>query len=183
MKRMDKYFFITVQKEQSDSIQLIECIKKDGWVDNDVIIINCSPDYSSRVVQLTNHKLSYLNGNELFEVIDLPMPYPTMSQIWNPQSHKYELFDRYLIDWARQHINKNHKYLFVDSGTIRGKNFNKLKMVTRNILEPLQYRFASLYKEEKSIFNPDYYVEIYSNEKQGGLLFEWENTNNPNWDY
>lgn len=178
-----KYFLVDLNKEHVDSGLLIDKIKEDRWMDSSTIIVNCSPDYSSRLVQLVNHKLSFLNKNELCEVIPLEMPYPNMSQIFNPYSHDYEMFDRYMAEWVKQNINDSYKYLFIDSGTLRGKNFNKVKIFIRPKLEPNQFRFASLYVQSSSIFTPDYYVEKFDKETQGGLLFQWENMDNPNWDY
>ncbi len=176
------YFFVSYEKEQVDSKNLIAQIAKSGWIDRDVIIINCSPDYSSRLSQMMNHKLSYLNNNETFEVVDLPMPYPTMSQVWDTLERKYVRFDNYLYDWVRKYIQSDIRYLFVDSGTLRGQNFTKVKNAIKGKLEPDQYRFASLYLQSDSIFEPDFYTEKFD-KKNGGLLFEWENVNNPNWDY
>lgn len=180
---MNKYFRISVEKEYADTIKLIDQIKQDGWIDSTTVLINCSPDYSSRLTQLINHKLSFLNKNELYEQVPLEMPYPTMSQIYNSQTHSYEFFDKYLTEWVRHHIYKECKYLFIDSGTLRGKNFNKVRLSVKPYLEPLSVRFASLYVQSDSIFCPDYFVEEFDKETQGGLLFQWENVNNPNWDY
>lgn len=180
---MDKYFYISYEKELKDSILLIEKIKEEGWISPSTVLVNCSPDYSSRLVQLVNHKLSYLNGNEPFECIPLEMPYPTMSQIYNPCEGEYELFDKYLTEWTRKYITKGNNYLFINSGTLRGRNFTKVKLSIKTKLEYENYRFASLYLQSSSIFQPNYYVEEFDKEKQGGLLFEWENVNNPNWDY
>lgn len=176
---MNKYFFIPYEKEKLDTITLVNQIAKSDWIDKDVTIINCSPDYSSIVTQIVNHKLSYLNKNETFEIIDLPMPYPTMSQVWDNIDKEYYQFNKYLAEWVRRYIQKTAKYLFIDSGTLRGQNFTKVKNAIKGKLEPEQYRFASLYLHSDSIFEPDFYVEKFN----GGLLFEWENSNNPNWDY
>lgn len=179
----NKYFFVSYEKEVADSKKLVEQIAKSNWVSSNTIIVNCSPDYSSRVTQMVNHKLSYLNKNELYECIDLEMPYPIMSQIWNKTDKNFQLFDNYLLDWVRTHISSQFDYLFIDAGTIRGKNFTKVRNAIKNKLELPTFRFASLYVEEESIFHPDYFVEKYDRYSQGGLLFEWENVDNPNWDY
>jgi len=179
----DKYFYISYEKEIIDSKSLITDIATSGWVSSEMTIINCSPDYSSRLTQLINHKLSYLNKHETYEVIDLHMPYPIMSQIWDSYEKEFIQFEKYLLDWVRRFITPKGKYLFVDSGTLRGKNFNKVKQAIKSKLEPDNYRFASLYLESESIFTPDFFVQKFSKDKQGGLLFEWENLNNPNWDY
>lgn len=183
MENPNKYFYVSYEKERVDSTNLISQIAKSGWIDKDVIIINCSPDYSSRLSQMMNHKLSYLNENETFEVVDLPMPYPVSSQIWDTREREFRQFDRYLYDWIRQYIRKGSKYLFVDSGTLRGQNFTKVRNAIRGKIEPEQYRFASLYLQSDSIFKPDFFVQKFDKELHGGLFFEWENINNPNWDY
>lgn len=180
---LNKYFFVNNQKEFSDIEKLCKLVRDSNWIDDNTIIVNCSPDYTSNVSMILNHKLSYLNKNELFERIDLEMPYPIMNQVWNVEEKKYETYDQYLKYWVAKHVNSNSKYLFIDSGTIRGINFEKLRYSIKNVIEPDQYRFATLYKEKNSIFKPDFFVEEYDFSKQGGLLFEWENSDNPNWNY
>lgn len=180
---MNNYFYISSEKENLDSQELVKKIIKDGWVNSSTILVNCCPNYSSSLSQMINHKLSYLNKNELFECIPLETPYPNMSQIFNIQTQSYEMFDRYLIDWVRQYISPSFNYLFINSSLLTGKNFNKIKMLVRTKLDPSNYRFASLYMESSSIFKPDYYTQQFDKEKQGGLLFHWENAENPNWNY
>jgi hypothetical protein len=181
--KKNNYFFVSYQKEISDIQKLCNQIKESNWIDNNTIIVNCSPDYSSTFAMQINHKLSYLNNNELFERIDLEMPYPIMNQVWNVQEKKYETYDQYLKYWSIKHLDSVSKYLFLDSGTIRGSNFEKLRLSIRGKIEPEQYRFGTLYKEKNSIFKPDFFVEEYDFANQGGLLFEWENSDNPNWNY
>jgi len=177
----NNYFYISYKKEIEDISILANKIIDSGWVNSDITIINCSPDYSSYLTQIVNHRISFLNNNELFEVIDLPMPYPTMSQVWDTLDREYRHFDKYLAGWITKYIEKKDKYLFIDSGTLRGKNFHKVKTAIRNILDSSQYRFASLYLKSDSIFTPDFYTEKFDSDK--GLVFAWENLNNPNWDY
>lgn len=179
----NKYFFISLQKEASDLQKLCDQIKDSNWMDNNTYIVNCSPDYTSSVSMRLNHKLSHLNRNELFDRLDLEMPYPIMNQVWNVDEKKYQTYDQYLKYWVSKNIQGNSKYLFIDSGTIRGLNFEKLRLSIRGLMEPDTYRFASLYKEKNSIFKPDFFVEEYNFQKQGGLLFEWENVDNSNWNY
>lgn len=182
MKEKSKYFEISLEKERDDTASLLHMIKEDGWIDSSTIIVNCSPDYSSRLSQTINHQLSVINKNELLEQIELEMPYPNTNQIWNKQEKEYQSFDSYLKRWVATNIFTN-KFLFVDAGTLRGKNFNKVKLSVRPRLENELFRFASLYIQDDSIFIPDYYIETFNKEKHGGLLFEWENPLNPNWDY
>ncbi len=170
--------FISIEKEVVDSYKLADIIMRDGWIDEDTIIVNCSPDYSSLTCQLVNHRLSSNNNHELYEQITLEMPYPIMSQIWNNDSREWEDFNKYLPLWVNK-LSRSNKYLFIDSATIRGKNFS---LVKTNMLGKFDYKLASLYVEENSLVIPDYYSEIFS-QKEGGLIFEWENPLNPNWNY
>lgn len=177
-----KYFSISIEKEYRDTRTLITKIREDGWFNSSTIIVNCSPDYSSRLTMTVNHGLSNMNRNELFEQMDLQMPYPNTNQVWNPITKSYESYDSYLKNWINENVYPCN-FLFIDSGTLRGKNFNKLKLSIRHKLENENFRFASLYVQDDAILIPDYYVEKFNKEEQGGLLFEWENPLNPNWDY
>ena len=179
---MNKYFRISLEKEHKDSLLLVDKIKADGWLTPSTIIVNCSPDYSSRLTQLINHALSTMNKHDLFEQLDLQMPYPNTNQVWNNATKNYESFDTYLKWWVNENVYTTN-YLFIDSGTLRGKNFTKLKLSIKSTLEYENFRFASLYLQDNSIFTPDYFIEKFNREKDGGLLFEWENPLNPNWDY
>lgn len=182
MKKENKYFEISFEKEHADTFILIDKIRKDNWFNSSTILVNCSPDYSSRLTQTINHALSNQNKHELFEQMDLCMPYPNCNQVWNAVTKCYENFDTYLKNWINDNIYPCN-FLFIDSGTLRGKNFNKLKLSLRTKLENENFRFASLYVQDDSIITPDYYVEKFNKQQQGGLLFEWENPLNPNWDY
>lgn len=176
----NKYFHITPEKELADIKKLCTIIADSGWVDNGLIIINCSPDYSSALVMTINHRLSHLNSNELFEIIPLEIPYPTHNQVWNPITKQYENFDSYLKKWVEDN-SQDSKFLFVNSGTLNGRNFNKVHLSIRSRMA--DFRFASVYLQDDSTFTPDFYVQKFNKPSQGGLLFHWENANNPNWDY
>lgn len=176
---MNKYYYIPIEKEIIDSYSLATMIGKDEWVDSNTVIVNCSPDYSSIVCQTVNHRLSSNNKHELYEQLCLEMPFPTMSQIWNKETRQYELYHKYLHEWISR-LDKTCKYLFIDSATLRGKNFSLLRT---NAINKIDYKLASLYLEESSIITPDYYVEKFSAKEKGGIIFEWENPLNPNWDY
>lgn len=178
----NNYFYVSSEKEKEDTSKLINKLLDDDWVSGEIIIVNCSPDYSSILVQRVNHRLSSINKHELFEVVDLQMPYPNTNQIWNPHTKEYENFDSYLKKWVTDNVYKS-KFLFIDSGTLRGKNFTKVRLSLKQYSNIMDCRFASLYVQDTSIFIPDYYVEKFNKEKDGGLLFEWENFKNPNWDY
>ena len=108
------------------------------------------------------------------------MPYPVSNQIFDRYNLEYKDFDRYLSDWVTKYIDPEYKYLFIDSGTLRGKNFTRVKNL---IKYKADCRFASLYVQDDSIFIPDYYVEKFNFINQGGLIFEWENPKNKNWNY
>lgn len=181
--KSNRYFFVGYDKELVDSLTVIDKLAKDRWVGKDTVLINCAPDYSSRLTQLVNHKLSYLNTNELFETINLELPYPNMSQVWNAADKNYQHFDKYLIDWVRLNMHSLNTYLFINISTVTGRSFSKLKSVIKARMDTINYRFCTLYLEEESVFIPDYFVEMYDKYSQGGLLFEWENTDNPNWNY
>lgn len=182
-KEIDNYFVIEPVKERGDIFKLSDIILNDRWVDKDTVLVNCSPDYTSITTQVLNHKLSVINKNELFPVINLEMPYPNMSQVWDPVTDKYELYDTYLDKWIKKYVSASSRFLFVESGVLRGKNFNKLKLCLRDKLDRENYRFCSLYLQSTSIFKPDYYVQEFDPQKDGGLLFWWENFENPNWNY
>jgi len=183
MDQRTDYFCISPEKEREDIIKLAGIIINDGWVDSNLTIVNCSPDYSSTASMITNHLLSVLNKDELFPMIGLEMPYPNMSQVWDPLEEKYELYDTYLDKWIKRHVYSSSKLLFIDSGVLRGKNFGKLKLCLSGKLDRENYKLASIYLQSGSITKPDYYVQEFDFEKDGGLLFWWENFENPNWNY
>ena len=176
----NNFFFISSAKEQADSQKLVDIIKDDGWISRDTIIVNCFPNYSSRLVQYVNHKLSHLNKNELFEVINLEIPYPNTNQVWNGECKCIENYDSYLRNWVMDKIFTN-KFLFVSSDMMEMRNFNKIKLSVKQLLGYENFRFATLYSEESSVV--DYCTERLNGEEQGRILFEWENSDNPNWNY
>lgn len=178
----NKYFRVSIEKEFNDTQKLIKLIKEDEWFKPSTILVNCSPDYSSRLTQSINHGLSFTNRNELLEQMDLAMPYPNSSQVWNPSTKSYDIYDTYLKNWINENVYPCN-FLFIDSGVLRGRNFNKLKLSLRNKLENENFRFASLYVQDDSILIPDFFIEKFNKQEHGGLLFDWENPLNPNWDY
>lgn len=168
----NKYQTISYEKELVDSQRLIEIIKESKWVAPNMVIVNCFPEYSSRLTQLVNHKLSYLNKNELFEVIDLQMPYPNMAQVWNPCDRKYQSFYNYMTDWSRMNLFSTNNYLFVSTS----ENLSVIRPFLKIKMEPDDFRMASLYIREIDP-EPDFWIEKCNKT----LLFEWENMDNPNW--
>lgn len=176
MEKMEnKYHMVTYDKEDGDTRTLIEKVKQAGFIYPDMLIINCFPEYSSRLVHMVNHSLSHLNKHELFEVIDLKMPYPNMGQVWDNQEKSYRGFTRYLMDWIRLNINSHDKYLFL-STEASCNNFLKLKSLVKSKLEYANFLFASIYTHKERVFTPDIYVQ----EHEGRVLFQWENVDNPN---
>lgn len=161
--------YITFEREKVDTQSLIDMIISSGWVDSDLVLVSCFPSYSDRLVQSINHKLSYLNQDELFEKIDLEIPYPVMSQVWDKKEGNYISFDRYIKEWLRG-IDKSRKYLFVEN--IASKEI--LKLFTQ--LRDIDYKRACLYSNIESS-TPNFLV---SRIKEKKILFEWENINNPN---
>ena len=180
MKNEFEYVNVSLEKQQEDLKILAGKIEESEWVDVNTILVCCSPDYSSFDVQMLNHLLSKNNEHQLYDVAFLEMPYPNMSQVFDIQSDEYKLYDRYLLEWGRANIHRGYKYLFHDSGVLRGKNFNKLRYVVKEHLSAEQYRLSSLYVREDSIIKPHFYVSEFSKDKT--LLFSWENPKNPNWD-
>lgn len=174
---MDKYHVITSYKEEHDSEKLVEIIKQDDWVERDMIIVNCFPAYSSRLAQFVNHKLSYLNKNQLFEVMYLEIPYENTSQVWDTHKKEFENYEFYLRRWVAENVFSN-KFLFILADTSHVKDFNKIKLNLRGIMDRELFRFASLYSR-RGIIPPDYFVEEYDEDRE--ILFQWENSNNPNY--
>jgi len=171
-KLKDKYFMVSYEKELSDTKTLIERIKSTFWVQPDMVIVNCFPEYSSRVTNLANHKLSYLNKNELFEQVDLVMPYPNMAQVWNSCDRKYQGFYNYMTDWVRTNLFSSNTYLFLSSA----ENLFPLRAFLKVKLEPDDYRLGTLYPKDGDP-EPDFWIE----KANKTVLFEWENMDNPNW--
>ena len=167
---------VSFEKEQSDLSLLSKAIMTDKWFTPSTIIVNCMPEYSSRLVQSMNHGFSHKNNNQLLEIMDLAMPYPSYSQVWNPLSKNYESFDTYLKNWINEYVYPTN-FLFVDVVTDCGRAFNKIKLSLRTKLENEQFRFASLYVNKDSILKPDYFVETYEQRP----IFAWENYLNDNF--
>lgn len=167
--------YITYLKEIEDTKRLVDQIKE-ALPPQDLVLVNCFPEYSSRITQTVNHKLSYLNENELFETLDLRMPYPNMSQVWT--EGEYQNYEKYVADWVRTKINTKRNYLFVGCCAMDGSSFLKLRVQLRTKLMPENYKFAILYIQDNTIFTPTFYVQQLDSRP----LFEWENADNPNWD-
>lgn len=170
------YFKISSEKELQDSQLLANQIEQDGWIDSNTTIVVCSPEYSSIVCQLLNHKLSHLNNHEPFEMDFLEMPYPGEDQM-TVEEYRYEC--RHL---AGKHMHyKNKKLLLIDSGVLRGSNFTILKEELGYFFREDQLKFGCLYTQDDSKFEADYCVQKFNFQEDGGLLFWWENERNPFW--
>jgi hypothetical protein len=167
--------FIEHLRELSDSNYLIQELINSNWMDKNVILVNCSPQYSSRLTQLINHKTSYLAGNQLYEQINLELPTEIQGQIWSYDEKEYLPFDRYLNDWIRKHIiPSNSKYLFITNTIFTGRNLNKVRLLIKSKLELEDYRFLSLYSHESSVLKPDFCIKKFNNDPP---VFFWENKN------
>lgn len=170
-----KDFLIDREKEYIDTISLIKTIELDNWVDSSTIIVVCSPEYSSQLCQIINHSLSHLNNNEPFEMDFLEMPYPNEERLTKVE---YSILCDSL---SKKYKDTNSKLLFVDSGCLRGSNFSTLENHMRGVVS--NYKFACLYLQSDSIFEPDYYTQKFDFIEDGGLLFWWENPKNPLWNW
>ena len=167
------YFYIDREKEYKDTLKLISKIESSGWVDENLVIVVCSPEYSSMICQLINHKLSHLNNDKPFEMDFLEMPYP------NEETLSKDEYIYMCETLSEKYRHTNKKLLLIDSGCLRGSNFTILK--NQLIGSVSNFRFGCLYIQSNSKFQPDFYSERFDFEKDGGLLFWWENENNPFW--
>lgn len=179
MKKVNKYFHVPYEKEVSDSKKLALLIGDSGWIGDSMVIVNCNPDYSSRLVQSLNHGLSYLNGNELFPTVQLELPYPSMNQVWDGK--EYRQFEKYLADWVRYNIEAGFSYLFVMSDVLYSKELVKVRAQVKGRTDFENFRFASVYVQDDCLFVPDYFVEKFNKESQGEILYQWENMDNKDW--
>lgn len=175
----NNYLTVSYEKELEDSKKLVKMIIESGWVAPDMVIVNCQPEYSSRLSQFLNHKLSYLNKNELYECINLEIPYPIMSQVWDAKERNFQFFDKYLPEWVRQNISTSSNYLFVTSVMDSRRNYGRLLAQVSSKLESEYFKFASLYSNIGPVNLSDFCVQ----DIEQGVAFEWENLNNPNWNY
>lgn len=162
---------ISIEKEWEDTLKLRDKILSDGWIKPNTIIVNCFPEYSSRLTQTLNHTLSTVNKNALFEQVDLAMPFPSYTQVWNPISKSYEGFDTYIKSWIIENM-FSCNFLFV-SNIVFPKNLTKIKSSVRGKLDDENFRFCSLYMEQDCGFLPDYYMETYAKDLKP--TFAWEN--------
>ena len=170
-----KYFRVDAITEYCDICELTKKIEESNFVTENTIIVNCSPDYSSIVCQYLQHNLSKFNNNKPLLVEPLEMPYP------NQETYTKEQMVLDAEQLMEKYKNQNKKFLFVDSGCLRGSNFTLLAEVVGEYVGEEDRRFACVYLQDDSIFEPNFYVNTFNFEKNGGLLFHWENKNNPYW--
>lgn len=165
--------FIGPVIEAMDSEYVNNILINSKWMDSDVILVNCGPQYSSRLTQLINHKTSFLNKNNLYEQISLELPLEGETQVWDYDTKEYLMFDKYLHNWMQKHlIFKENKFLFITNTIDTGKLHKKVRALINGKAE---YRFLSLYVNKDSDFTPDYYLKQY--EKDNAPVFFWENKN------
>ena len=172
---MSRDFYISESKELSDIDKLVDIIKQDGWIDGETTIVVCSPEYSSIICQILCHRLSYLRQYVPLDLDFLEMPYPGGQGLSNAR------YEQLIHQFACKHKNKLNKLLFIDSGVLRGQNYTTLKRIMSNYMSNILTKYACVYKQQDSIFEPDYCVETFDFEQDGGLTFWWEDPNNPYW--
>lgn len=171
--------FIELEREASHSNYLIQELIMNGVMQRDMVLVNCAPEYSSRLTQLINHKTSYLNKNELYEQISLDLPKKGMNQVLSYDEKEFISFDRYLSEWINRYVTKDAKFLFVQNVVHTGKHLNKIWLSLKSKLENLDnMKFVSLYVQEDALMTtiPNF---IYQQkfQKENPPIFFWENTN------
>lgn len=173
----NRYFYINQEKEKADTEKLSALISSSNWVDKNTIIVVCSPEYSSALCQHVNHQVCRANKNVPLPMYFLDMPYP------GGEEYSYMEYNHMLSKLGESLHGTNKKALLLDSGVLRGMNFTIAKQVLSKYTHSDQVRYGCLYKQETSIFEPDYYVQSFDFVVDGGLLFWWENQKIPYWKY
>ena len=168
-------FYIDVEKEIHDIGRLCGILEQDDWIDRDTVIVVCSPEYSSIICQIVSHNLSHLRGHVPLDLDFLEMPYPGQQGLTN------QAYEQLIRNFAQKYRNVIRKLLFIDSGVLRGQNYTTLKRIMKEQVASHLTKYACLYRQDDSIFKPDYCVEEFNFERDGGLTFWWENPNNPYW--
>lgn len=152
------YFKISRAKESRDIKNLIVSLYPK--IKKNTVIVNCSPDYSSIISQQVTH--AYFDNP--LPMVNFEMPFPN-----TPFELEYESYCKNFV--LGMDVSKH--YVFIDSGILRGRNFKVLSNALKLYMG--EYHFACLYMQDDAIFTPDFYVETFNKERQGMLLFYWEN--------
>lgn len=157
---------ISIQEEYEDAIELSQIIQFDGWFDEEVILVNCMPEYSSLSMQLLNHSLSH--SSSLHEIISHEMPLEERSQVWFAEEGKFCSYNYYLTQWSIRNINKRFKYLFFITRLTREAELFQLR---RALKGEVDYRIACIYRKPGITMYTDYIV------KEEEPTFCWELNN------
>ena len=177
----NNFYYISYEKQIADINLLVEKLKADhfqgdGWIGENLVLVNCAPNYSSILTQIVNHRLSHLNHNECFETLTLELPPVSGSQVWNPIEQEYVSFEGYLNWWNSRMVHTRAQYLFLTSAIIgTGRNFVSILRKFRGDRNKL--KLACVYLDNESIVTPEFHVEQLEKRK-GKPLFEWENHDN-----
>lgn len=165
--------FISEQREQEDTEYLLQQLALSDWWDSSVVLVTCSPEYSARLTQTLNHRLSHLNRNLLYEQATLPLPTKGGSQFWDECEGEYVSFDRFVHDWTRRNLHPGSKYLFVANTLFEGTALQKVRSLVKARLASDEFRFCCLYWGEKSPVIPDFFIRKFETPP----IFHWENSN------
>jgi hypothetical protein len=159
----EKYFKIGKRKENKAIEALIELIRPE--ITKDTVIVNCSPDYSSIISQRVIH--AYFDNP--LTMVNFDMPFPN-----TPFEKEYPEYCKKFV----KNLDPDTHYVFIDSGVLRGRNFLEIwNSLEDGSHDSTTYEFASLYVQDDAVFTPKIYVEKFNREKDGMLLFWWENIN------
>ena len=162
-------YFITPDHENDVYRSLLAKIKinEKVYIDDAVLIVNVSPDYSSIITQRLRHALS-IKG-EILEVVNIEVPYPDETDI-----EKYADAIKKLVG----EIPENYtKFIFVEAGIIRGGNYTMINELFKLRYDSTQLLFTALFENIGSIFQSDCVGEYYDDSKRD-LTFYWEEFNN-----
>lgn len=137
-----------------EMMHIMKLLDNNPCVNEDTILINCSPEYSSITTQVVNHSVS---DKSLHEVINLNLPSKGMSQVWDASSKEFKKFDDYLRDWIAFNIESGYNYLFISSVIDDHKLYSKIRMNVKRKTE--EFKFLCVYSTEGE-FKPDYVLEV-----------------------
>ena len=138
-------------EEVKDTVLLASLIKEDGWVNDETILVNLSPSYSSIMGQILQHQLG---SRDLHDMIYVPFPHKGMSQVWDHLTGEYPYYDKYIQSFITC-LDKRLSYLFFTSYVGEGKMIARLSLLLRN--REVNHKIACLYSSP--FFKADYMVE------------------------